>query len=185
MLSEVFLEYENRQIQKSFSKLKLNSDHISELETENSHFEKENSELRKTIATLQLTCDKSDKVEQENCDLEVVILNFLFQNVNFQFLILKYDQNSISVLKMIFEFVYFHILTLKFVDFSLSLFHEVVCFLFLIIDLEQNLHVAMRERDNMAQTLDTLKDNYERQVRELELHQFLYQNKIFNVRWIT
>ncbi|VDI23969.1 Hypothetical predicted protein, partial [Mytilus galloprovincialis] len=65
------LEHENRQIQKSFSKLKLNSDHINELETENSQFEKENSELRKSIATLQLTCDKSEVLEQENSDLEV------------------------------------------------------------------------------------------------------------------
>ncbi|XP_052106053.1 girdin-like isoform X7 [Mytilus californianus] len=65
------LEHENRQIQKSFSKLKLNSDHINELETENSQFEKENSELRKNIATLQLICDKSEVLEQENSDLEV------------------------------------------------------------------------------------------------------------------
>ncbi|KAK3093661.1 hypothetical protein FSP39_018593 [Pinctada imbricata] len=65
------LEYESRQLQKSYNKLKHNCDRISELETENANLDKENLELHKTVSTLKLTCDKFEKLEQENSDLEV------------------------------------------------------------------------------------------------------------------
>ncbi|XP_060071604.1 girdin-like [Ylistrum balloti] len=65
------MEFENRQMQKSYNKIKQSSDKLSELETESANLEKENSDLHKTVATLQLTCDKFEEIEQENSDLEV------------------------------------------------------------------------------------------------------------------
>ncbi|XP_021348797.1 girdin-like isoform X2 [Mizuhopecten yessoensis] len=65
------LEFENRQVQKSYNKVKASTDKLSELETDSANLEKENSDLHKTIATLQLTCDKFEEIEQENSDFEV------------------------------------------------------------------------------------------------------------------
>ncbi|KAK7506972.1 hypothetical protein BaRGS_00001823 [Batillaria attramentaria] len=65
------MEFENRQLQRSYSKLKENVDRISELENENASVEKENSELHQKVATLQHTCDKLERLEQEFSDMEV------------------------------------------------------------------------------------------------------------------
>nr|XP_022333848.1 girdin-like isoform X3 [Crassostrea virginica] len=65
------LEYESRQLQKSYNSLKHNCDRISGLENENANLEKENSEMHKMISTLKLTCDKYETLEQENSDLDV------------------------------------------------------------------------------------------------------------------
>ncbi|XP_062573804.1 girdin-like isoform X4 [Saccostrea cucullata] len=65
------LEFENRQLQKSYNSLKHNCDRISGLEHENASLEKENNEMHKMISTLKLTCDKYETLEQENSDLDV------------------------------------------------------------------------------------------------------------------
>ncbi|XP_061172123.1 girdin-like isoform X3 [Saccostrea echinata] len=65
------LEFENRQLQKSYNSLKHNCDRISGLENENANLEKENNEMHKMISTLKLTCDKYETLEQENSDLDV------------------------------------------------------------------------------------------------------------------
>ncbi|XP_011447638.3 girdin isoform X2 [Magallana gigas] len=65
------MEYENRQLQKSYNSLKHNCDRISDLENENANLEKENNEMHKMVSTLKLTCDKYETLEQENSDLDV------------------------------------------------------------------------------------------------------------------
>ncbi|XP_048734399.1 girdin-like isoform X3 [Ostrea edulis] len=65
------VEYDNRQLLKSYNSLKHNCDRISDLETENVNLEKENNEMHKVISTLKLTCDKYETLEQENSDLDV------------------------------------------------------------------------------------------------------------------
>ena len=65
------MEFESRQVQRSFTKLKENVDRLSELEKENCGLEKENSGLHQKVATLQHACDKLETVEQELSDLEV------------------------------------------------------------------------------------------------------------------
>ncbi|XP_076464558.1 uncharacterized protein LOC143296482 [Babylonia areolata] len=65
------MEFEGRQLQRSYSKLKENVDRISELENENAGLEKENNDLHQKVATLQHTCEKLERVEQEFSDMEV------------------------------------------------------------------------------------------------------------------
>ncbi|XP_070181839.1 girdin-like isoform X2 [Littorina saxatilis] len=65
------MEFETRQVQRSYSKLKENVDRLSELETENGTLEKENSDLHQKVATLQHACEKLERVEQEFSDIEV------------------------------------------------------------------------------------------------------------------
>ncbi|XP_046341956.1 girdin-like isoform X2 [Haliotis rufescens] len=69
MLSK--LEFETKQLHRSYQKLKENVDTVPELENENAKLEKENSEMHKQITTLELTCDKLSTVEQEISDLDV------------------------------------------------------------------------------------------------------------------
>ncbi|KAL5009181.1 hypothetical protein ScPMuIL_014762 [Solemya velum] len=60
-------EFENRQLQKSYNKLKQNADRISELETECANLEKENNDFKKTRTKLQL---QVEKLEEDYLELE-------------------------------------------------------------------------------------------------------------------
>ena len=65
------LEFESRQLHKSYQRTKDNSDKISELENEKDNLERENMDLRHKVQTQELICDKVDKIEQECSDLDV------------------------------------------------------------------------------------------------------------------
>ncbi|XP_072171523.1 girdin-like [Diadema setosum] len=64
-------EHDNRQLQKSYERLKERTDRIDELEKRNEEMELEKEKLTRNIETLKLMCEKFDEVEKSNAELEV------------------------------------------------------------------------------------------------------------------
>ncbi|XP_041353536.1 girdin-like isoform X2 [Gigantopelta aegis] len=65
------MEFESKQLNRSYIKLKESASRLAELETENADLLKKSSEMQQKIATLELTCDKFETLEQEFSDIEV------------------------------------------------------------------------------------------------------------------
>ncbi|XP_078001237.1 girdin-like isoform X5 [Glandiceps talaboti] len=65
------LEYEHRQLSKSFDRLKEKGEKFEELEKKNAELQEEIEKHQKNNATLLLTCEKVESLEQENSDLDV------------------------------------------------------------------------------------------------------------------
>ncbi|XP_053400629.1 girdin-like isoform X3 [Mercenaria mercenaria] len=65
------VEFNNRQLQKTYNKVHENLEKMTEVETEKENLERENMELKHRLQAQELTCDKVDKIEQDFSDVQI------------------------------------------------------------------------------------------------------------------